>query len=101
MRAMLRAGAYRRHIENSIRAGNTTWPFMGGRRPGVAAGLTDGVRRTTVVHLLNRKRFVNTLGVAGLGLGLLAGAAGAPFVMAQENPSPGIDRPIFQHEAGA
>jgi hypothetical protein len=61
----------------------------------VAAGLTDGVRRTAVVQLLNRKRFVNTLGVAGLGLGLLASAVGAPSAMAQENRSQGIDRQLF------
>jgi hypothetical protein len=53
-----------------------------------------------VVSLLNRKRFVHTLGVAGLGLGLLAGAVGAPSVMAQANQSPGIDRQLFQHEEG-
>jgi hypothetical protein len=53
-----------------------------------------------VVQLLNRKRYVNTLGVAGLGLGLLASAVGAPFVMAQENQSPGFDRQLFQYEEG-
>jgi len=53
-----------------------------------------------VIHLLNRKRLVHTLGVAGLGLGLLAGAVGAPTTLAQENPSPGIDRQLFQHEEG-
>jgi hypothetical protein len=62
--------------------------------------LTDGVRRTAVVQLLNRKRFVNTLGVAGLGLGLLASAVGAPSAMAQENQSQGIDRQLFQYEEG-
>src|SRR5262249_6264472 len=62
--------------------------------------LTDGVRRTAVVQLLNRKRFAHTLGVAGLGLGLLSGAAGAPATMAQENQWHGIDRPLFQHEDG-
>jgi hypothetical protein len=51
-----------------------------------------------VVRLLNRKRFVNTLGVAGLGLGLLASAVGAPSAMAQENQSQGIDRQLFQYE---
>jgi hypothetical protein len=50
--------------------------------------------------LRNRQRFVKTLGVAGLGLGLLAGAAGAPATMAQENQWYGIDRPLFQHEEG-
>jgi hypothetical protein len=62
--------------------------------------LTHGARRTAVVQLLNRKRFVNTLGVTGLGLGLLAGAAGAPSTMAQENQSQGIDRQLFQYEEG-
>jgi hypothetical protein len=57
-------------------------------------------RRTVVIRTLNRKRFVNTIGVAGLGLGLLASAVGAPFVMAQENPSQGIDRQLFQYEEG-
>ena len=53
-----------------------------------------------MVPLLNRKRFVNTLGVAGLGLGLLASAVGAPSAMAQENQSHGIDCQLFQHEEG-
>ena len=53
-----------------------------------------------MVQLLNRKRFVHTLGVAGLGLGLLASAVGAPAAMAQENQWHGIDRPLFQHEDG-
>jgi hypothetical protein len=53
-----------------------------------------------VVHLLNRKRVVNTLGVAGLGLGLLASAVGAPSAMAQQNQSQGIDRQLFQYEEG-
>jgi hypothetical protein len=66
----------------------------------VAAGLTDEVRRTAVVPLLNQKRFVNALGVAGLGLGLLGSAAGAPAVMAQANQSQGIDRQLFQYEEG-
>jgi hypothetical protein len=52
-----------------------------------------------VVPLLNRKRFVNTLGVAGLGLGLLASAVGAPSAMAQEKESQGVDRQLFQDEA--
>jgi hypothetical protein len=54
-----------------------------------------------VVQLLDRKRFVNTLGVAGLGLGLMASAAGAPPAMAQENQSHGIDRQLLQYEEGA
>ena len=54
-----------------------------------------------MVQLLNRKRFVHTLGVAGLGLGLLASAVGAPSAMAQENQSQGIDRQLFQYEEGA
>ena len=53
-----------------------------------------------MVHLLNRKRLVNTLGVAGLGLGLLASAVGAPSAMAQENQSQGIDRQLIQYEEG-
>jgi hypothetical protein len=53
-----------------------------------------------VVHLFNRKRFANTLGVAGLGLGLLASAVGAPSAMAQENQWQGIDRQLFQYEEG-
>ena len=53
-----------------------------------------------MIHVFNRKRFVNTLGVAGLGLGLLASAVGAPSAMAQENQSQGIDRQLFQHEEG-
>jgi hypothetical protein len=53
-----------------------------------------------VVQLLNRKWFVNTFGVAGLGLGLLASAVGAPSAMAQENQSQGIDRQLFQYEEG-
>ena len=62
--------------------------------------MTDAVRRTAVVQLLNRKRFVHTLSVAGLGLGLLASAVGAPSAMAQENQSQGIDRQLFQYEEG-
>ncbi len=54
-----------------------------------------------MVQLLNRKRFVNTLGVAGVGLGLLASAVGAPSAMAQANQSQGIDRQLFQYEEGA
>jgi hypothetical protein len=53
-----------------------------------------------VVQLLDRKRFVNTLGVAGLGLGLLTSAVGAPSAMAQANQSQGIDRQLFQYEEG-
>ena len=52
-------------------------------------------------QLLNRKRFVNTLGVAGLGLGLLAGTAGVPLALAQEPQAPVLERPLLQHEAGA
>ena len=54
-----------------------------------------------MVQLLDRKRFVNRLGVAGLGLGLLASAVGAPSAMAQENQSQGIDRQLFQYEEGS
>jgi hypothetical protein len=53
-----------------------------------------------VIRLLDRKRFVNTLGVAGLGLGLMASAVGAPSVMSQANQSQGIDRQLFQYEEG-
>jgi hypothetical protein len=53
-----------------------------------------------VVRLLDRMRFVNTLGVAGLGLGLLASAVGAHSATANENQSPGIDRQLFQYEEG-
>ena len=51
-----------------------------------------------MVRLLDRKRFVHMLGVAGLGLGLLASTTGAPSAMAQENQPPGIDRQPFQYE---
>jgi hypothetical protein len=37
-----------------------------------------------VVRYLTRKTFVQTLGVAGLGLGLMVSAAGAPSAMAQD-----------------
>ncbi len=53
-----------------------------------------------MVQLLNRKRFVKRLGVAGLGLALLTTAVGAPSAMAQENQSQGIDRQLFQYEEG-
>jgi len=53
-----------------------------------------------VIRTLNRKTVVHTLGVAGLGLGLLASAVGAPSAMAQENQSQGIDRQLFQYEEG-
>jgi hypothetical protein len=53
-----------------------------------------------VVSLLNRKRFVNTVGVAGLSLGLLASAVGAPSTLAQASQSLGIDRQLCQHEEG-
>ena len=62
--------------------------------------MTDGVRRMAVIQVLDRKRFVNILGVAGLGLGLLASAVGASSAMAQENQSQGIDRQLFQYEEG-
>jgi hypothetical protein len=50
--------------------------------------------------LRNRKRFVKTLGVTGLGLGMLAGMAGAPLALAQQQ-APGIEHQLFQHEDGA
>jgi hypothetical protein len=52
------------------------------------------------MQALNRKRFVHSLGVAGLGLGLLASTAGVPLALAQEYQSPAIDRQLFQHDAG-
>jgi len=52
-----------------------------------------------VIHVLDRKRFVQALGVAGLGLGLLAGAASAPAALAQESHSPGIER-LLLHDEG-
>lgn len=39
---------------------------------------------------LTRKRFVTTLGAAGMGLGLMVGAAVAPVATAQEHPSAGV-----------
>jgi hypothetical protein len=56
------------------------------------------VRRILVITLLDRKRFVNALGVAGLGLGMLAATAGVPLALAQEPQSPAIDQPLLQHE---
>ena len=49
---------------------------------------------------MNRKRFVTTLGAAGLGLGLTATGVGAPAALAQEEPSPESvpeDDIIFRH----
>ena len=54
-----------------------------------------------MVQLRNRQRFVKTLGVAGLGLGLLASAVGVPSATAQEHQSPGIDRQLLQYEEGS
>ncbi len=54
-----------------------------------------------MVQLRDRKRIVNTLGGAGLGLGLLASVAGISPALALDNPSPGIDRQLFQYEEGA
>lgn len=64
--------------------------------------MTDRVRRTTVIRLLNRnrKRFVNALGVAGLGLGLLTGTAGVPMALAQEPQALVSAQPFLQHEEG-
>ncbi|MDQ2655111.1 MAG: hypothetical protein M3Z20_18930 [Chloroflexota bacterium] len=53
-----------------------------------------------MIQLRNRKRFVHTLGVAGVGLGLLAGTASLPLALAQEHPSPAIERQFLQHDAG-
>lgn len=53
------------------------------------------------MHLLDSKQFVNTLGAAGLGLGMLASVAGAPLVMAQQDHAPGLERPLFRYEEGA
>lgn len=49
-------------------------------------------------RLLHHHRFVSTLGVAGLGLGLLASTAGVPLALAQEPRSPVLERPLFQYE---
>ena len=52
---MLRAGAYRRHIENRIRAGNTTLPRLGGVTHRQAARTTPRrirIRRLRVAVLL-------------------------------------------------
>jgi hypothetical protein len=54
-----------------------------------------------MMSLLNRKRFVRTLGVAGLGVGMLASVASAPLVMAQPPQSPVIERPLLQQATGA
>ena len=51
-------------------------------------------------QLLNRTRFVRTLGMAGLGLGLLAGTASVPLALAQEPQAPMIERPLFHHDEG-
>ena len=51
-----------------------------------------------MIHVLDRKRFVQTLGVAGIGLGLLAGAASAPSALAQESHAPGTERLLFHDE---
>jgi hypothetical protein len=53
-----------------------------------------------VIRTLNRKTVVHTLGAAGLGLGLLASAIGAPSAMAQEKQSQGVDRQLLQDEEG-
>lgn len=52
------------------------------------------------MQVFNRKHFVSTLGVAGLGLGLLTGTAGVPLVRAQEPQAPAIERPLFQQKEG-
>ena len=53
-----------------------------------------------MIHVFNRKRFVTTLGVAGLGLGLLAGTAGTPLALAQSHQAPGIEQQVLQHDEG-
>lgn len=53
------------------------------------------------MHGFTRKRLVHTLGVAGLGLGLLASTASVPLAQAQEHQSPAIDRQLFQHDEGS
>lgn len=50
--------------------------------------------------LFNRTRIVSSLGMAGLGLGLLAGTAGVPLALAQETQAPVIAQPFLQHEEG-
>jgi hypothetical protein len=52
-----------------------------------------------VIRTLNRKAVVHTLGVAGLGLGLLTSVVGAPSAMAQETASQGVDRQLLQDES--
>lgn len=52
-------------------------------------------------HALNRNQFARTLGVAGLGLGLLASTASVPLALAQENQPPAIDRQLVQSDKSA
>lgn len=53
-----------------------------------------------MIRYLNRKTFVKTLGVAGLGLGLLASAAGAPSAMAQEEDPKDVLVQLLQDAEG-
>ena len=52
------------------------------------------------MQVRNRQRFVKTLGVAGLGLGMLASMAGTPLALAQQEVAP-ASAPVLQHEDGA
>jgi hypothetical protein len=58
------------------------------------------VRRTRVMPLRNRNQFIKTLGVAGLGLGMLASVAGTPLALAQQPQAPAIDHQLLQYEEG-
>jgi hypothetical protein len=66
----------------------------------VVAASRNGVRRTNVIRTLNRKSLVHTLGVAGLGLGLLTNVVGAPSAMAQEKDSQGVVLQLLQDGKG-
>ena len=48
------------------------------------------------MRYLNRKSLVHSLGVAGVGLGLVTSAIGAPAAMAQEKDSPGVALQLLQ-----
>lgn len=50
------------------------------------------------MQLRNRKRFLKTLGVAGLGVGLLASTASVPLAVAQQQQAPVIENKLPQHD---
>jgi hypothetical protein len=52
------------------------------------------------MRCLNRKSLVQTIGAAGLGLGLVTSAIGAPAAMAQEKDSKGVVLQLLQHDEG-